>query len=134
MEDGAAIKNNPALMVLLSKQALHKYNVVSDFAVTQIETWPFICSNISIGGFAKIDGADKKISYHIFTKRNYMPSKDGPVELSWFNKLLLKIQIPFFVYEKEKKIAKKNLSSWTRELMWDDTIVNVFVDGEEING
>ena len=132
MEDGSEIRKDPKLMLLLSKQLLNKYGVVSDFAIKQLENWPFICCDISIWGYAEVNGIDKEIVYKIYTHKKYKTAKEKVIELSSWEKAWTFFKVPSFLYKKQIKTAKENLTNWTKTLMWDaDTKVKVIIDEQE---
>ncbi len=124
--------SNVALMPVteqlrLARLLLIQYETWHPFLDTQMQNYTVACCNIALPGQVKLDVGAKTIIYDIKTEKNYKLVKPGHLA-KHINKKISKAK-----YKKEVALAKTNLNSWTKELLWGEgTTVRIYIDGLEI--
>jgi hypothetical protein len=130
---------------MLAKLLFTKYGVLHSFHELQLKYWPIACCNISIDGYAMVEPNLKKVTYWVYTKKYYKLSAEGTVEIdgsvsyetkpvkrSKFSPLKL-IYAPGKKYKNEMKQAFINLETWTQDMLWPDTTVEMYYDEQKYN-
>ncbi|MCS7092614.1 MAG: hypothetical protein NZM26_04650 [Patescibacteria group bacterium] len=109
----------------LARLLLLYYDILHPFLKFQLEQYTVACCNIALRGEVKLDFSSKVVVYEIFTEKKFRITRNGLKQTK-------KSKISNKKYNEEKKIAKMNLESWTKCLLWGDvTTVRVYVDGQE---
>lgn len=128
-EDNAINMNDYTMQFRLAKLMLLKYGAMHGFHELQLATYPIACCNISIDGNAEVDVDKKTVVYNIFTKKAFFKEgKETKERHKW--SVLRFFNVPADLYEKEKELAFNNLNNWTKNLLWPETKVILYVDGE----
>lgn len=108
----------------LAKLLLQKYETFHPFFEVQLSYYSVACCDISLGGEVRLHIESKTITYDIKTEKMYK-KQDGKF------KKIKKSKITAAKYKKECLLAKQNLQTWTKELLWGSgTTVKVYVDGK----
>lgn len=123
-------RNEPSISQdwLLARVAFEKFGVLHDFHVIQLKRYIVACCDISLGGALKINPEERTVSFDIKTEKAFVLSKSGFIERSKWSPIGL-FKVPPTKYTKQKKLMIKNLTEWTRRLLWNDTKVLITVDG-----
>jgi hypothetical protein len=114
--------------IALGKILLRQFQMLSGFHQLQLENYPRACCNISVHGEAEVDPIAKTVAYYLFTSKYYTIDKSGNLKRRSKYSLYSWLGIPDVRYKKEQDLAVKNLTSWTKSLLWDETAVKVYFD------
>lgn len=113
----------------LAKLLLIKYGALHSFHELQLENYPVACCKISIDGMVEFDIDKRLVAYHIKTSRFFYKNGSETKERHKWS-LIGKWKVSAKEYAEEQKQAFINLETWTRELLWPDTKVSLYVDGK----
>lgn len=121
--------NQPGLsldkQLQLAKVLLLHYETFHPFLQLQMEKYTVACCNIALPGIVKFDYSSKTVIYEIYTEKKYKLNKGKLQPIQKSNVTTRK-------YMQQKKVAKMNLTDWTKKLLWGDaTTVRIYIDGTE---
>lgn len=117
--------------LILAKVLLRKFNILHEFHAQQLERFTIACCNASIGGDVSVNGDDRTVIYNLKTFRFNKKHGRDIVPRRKFSPVGY-LKYPPKKYAAELKMALQNLSSWSKELLWDDTQIRVIIDGRTV--
>jgi hypothetical protein len=117
--------------LILAKILLRKFGILHEFHAQQLERFTVACCHSSICGEVIVNGDEKSVTYDIKTFRFFKKNGNQTLPRNKFS-VMGYLKFPPRKYEADKKLAKENLVSWTKELLWPDTVVKVIIDGQSI--
>jgi hypothetical protein len=127
---------------MLAKLLFHKYGVLHSFHEWQLKNWPIVCCEIAIDGSAIVEPSAKKVTYKVYTKKNFKLKAKATLEMdgSMSHELVAEprskyspmrlIIAPGSRYNQQRDQAFLNLQSWTRDMLWPDTEVELIYDDQ----
>jgi hypothetical protein len=128
-ESDAAIRQQ----LTLAKVLLRKFNLLHDFHVLQLQRFTIACCSSALGGEVAINPEERLVSFDIKTSFEFKRVNKKISKRHAVSPVKIWKRFKPQTYEKELEIAKSNLSSWTKELLWgEDTRIRITIDGQEV--
>lgn len=115
----------------LAKLLLFKYGTLHEILTYQMTCYTVTCCPIAIYGTVEVDADNRMVTYNV--KSSFLFYRD---ENSFKPLSSVRTKANLFLkgkeYQENIEMAKINLNTWNKEILWPDTTVKLIFDGQSV--